>query len=236
PQARVRDPRGYLSNGVAPLPAEEGRGRGSGGCTATRRSPLGPHPALAPARGAQGSADRWPANALPLCPTKRGPGKHRSAVLLFLDELRAGQPVDVVLVADALAVVGGDRARQSDEFRTEVLRGFLRAQRVLHVPHALVDVAQLQLQRVQLRRAGAGLLPQRQQALQLAHDVGALARIVDALGLDLQDRDLVDELPDRDGDHDGVHAASAGGGAASLPEGRDGPRVTAPKKPASTAS
>ena len=100
-------------------------------------------------------------------------------------------------------------AGQPDETLVEVLRFFAVAQGILHVPHEFVDRLQFGAQRFQLHIRFEHLQPQRHQAIQLDTNVRQLRRVGDALGLDLQDGQLVDQLTHGNGRED-VTAGDAG--------------------------
>src|SRR5581483_8938394 len=88
-----------------------------------------------------------------------------------------------------------DGASQFDEGRSEIALPLAVTNRILDVPELLVDPLELSVERgkaVHLGRAG------REQELEFAMDILELRRIRNAFGLDLKDRDLVDELPHGD--------------------------------------
>ena len=122
------------------------------------------------------------------------------------DPGRAGQLVDVVFHRHPLAIGLVDATRQLDEGIVEGLRGLALAQGILDVPPPQVDRLELLLELMQLRCPLYLGGQQRLQAFQLGTHIGQLAGIVDALGLDLQDGDLVDEFANRNRGKDGIHA------------------------------
>jgi len=78
------------------------------------------------------------------------------------------------------------------------------AQAVLNLPHALVDCAQIALEVFQPGVRGQQRRGHGHQSCELAHYIRALGRILDPLGLDLQDADLVDQFTHGDRRLDGI--------------------------------
>src|SRR5262249_34523388 len=110
---------------------------------------------------------------------------------LLLDQARPRCNVDRLLDAGALVVKPIDRARELDERRTEI------AARVA-VADGVLDLPQLRVHPLELggepRKLGDVAEADGTQRRKLARDVLELTRIRDALGLDLEDGDLVDQL------------------------------------------
>ena len=125
--------------------------------------------------------------------TQSGTGSVVGVVLLF-DELRAQQLVDLALGGGAAVVRAVDRTCEFDEALAEVAVPLAVADVVLDLPEQLVDPAEFRCELVEFRRRVERLLAGRTQAPQLAVDVRELVRVADPLGLDLEDRDLVDQL------------------------------------------
>ena len=120
-----------------------------------------------------------------------------SLVALLFEDLGAQRHVQLALDRGAAVVRHVDRARELDELRVERLRGFLHADAVLDVPQRFVHLLELRHERAHVaRRQGRGA-PRLAQQRQLAPDVRELRRVAHALGLDLEDRELVEELAGR---------------------------------------
>src|SRR5699024_8178391 len=113
---------------------------------------------------------------------------------LFLDQRRAELEVDRALDRGALVVAHVHRTRQFDEPVVERLVLFLEADAVLDVPQGLVDLLEFGALGGNVGLRCRMSAPRRLQRLQLAPHIGPLGFVMDALGLDLQDRDLVDQL------------------------------------------
>src|SRR6185369_12168349 len=101
--------------------------------------------------------------------------------------------VDGALEGGAAVVRPVDRASELDEARPEVLTPLTEAKLVLDVPQLLVHLPQLRRQSRQLRRLSQA--PARLgQRLQLGADVPELGGVADALALDLQDGQPVEQV------------------------------------------
>ena len=132
-------------------------------------------------------------------------GKSRGAVgrmHLLLDDLRAEQHVDLAFDRCPPVVEDVDVAGELDELGVEALFRLVLALGVLDVPEELVHRLQVRLQPdVGLAPAEhrVGDLPQR---LQFTDDVRRSRRVGNAVALDLQDGDLVDQFSGGHGDED----------------------------------
>ena len=110
--------------------------------------------------------------------------------------------VDGLLDARALIVLDVDAARQLHERIVESLRLLFQADVVFDVPQALIDRLQLGTQRGDVQCRGRVRRPGAVQRVQLIAHIGQLGRIAHALGLDLQDGDLVQQFTEGHGDED----------------------------------
>src|SRR5262245_24396812 len=132
--------------------------------------------------------------------TARGGGAQLvRRVGFFLDELGAGELVDLALGRRAPVIGSVDAARELDKRWPEIAPPFAVADVVLDPPQRLVDRAQLGFERCQRWRGGKRRLEHAGQRVELAADIGELAGIPDLLGLDLENRNLVDRFADRYG-------------------------------------
>src|SRR5690606_15489669 len=111
----------------------------------------------------------------------------------------------------ALVVLDVHAACQGDELVVEGLRLLLDADVVLDHPQPLVDRLEPRTQFDDVARRGRMRHPGLLQRRQLGADIGQLGRVGHALGLDLQDRDLVEQFAVGDWNEDLGHAASGRG-------------------------
>src|SRR5690606_12105134 len=125
---------------------------------------------------------------------------------LFLDQRGAELAVDIALDRGALVVAHVDRAREFHETGVECLFLLLDADAVLDVPQRLVHRTQPCALVGDVDARGRVRRPGRVEHFQLGAHIGELGRIADALGLDLEDGDLVDQLAEGNGCGYGAHA------------------------------
>src|SRR5215471_4135849 len=117
-----------------------------------------------------------------------------------------------------------DTARQLDEALAEILARLELADFVLNLPKGRVYDPQLAREAVDLVSVEARLGLDAAQQIELPGNIGSLGAVGDAVVLDLEDGDLVDQLADRDRGIDPKRRTMAGrnrvgwsGGAAGRP-------------------
>ena len=128
----------------------------------------------------------------------------RAVVLVRLLFHVAGtqRKVDGLFDARALIVLDVDATRQLHERVIEGLRLLFQTNVVLDIPEPLIDRLQFGTQGRDVLRRGRMRCPGAVQRVQLIAHIGQLCRIAHALGLDLQDGDLVQQLTEGHGDED----------------------------------
>src|SRR5574337_357817 len=127
----------------------------------------------------------------------------------FLDETGTGKLADGALDGRAPVVPEIDGPREPDEIRPEILPALAVPELVLHLPELAIHLPEFRRQLPQTVRRRDLPVSDRAQVLEFLPDMNQPGRVADLIGLDLQDRDLVDQLPRGNFDHD-VHALISG--------------------------
>lgn len=126
---------------------------------------------------------------------------------LFFLKGRAQQIVNLALDQEALIIGDVDGAGEADEFIAEVLIAFAEADVIFNDPEGFVDVFELGLKGAQalvfIRRQMRGYYVF--QRLQFSANVGEFGFIMDALVLDGEDGDFINQFAPRNGSEDILH-------------------------------
>src|ERR1700727_17906 len=116
---------------------------------------------------------------------------------VLLEQGGARERVDGAFDRRARIVFAIHRSRERDEARPEVSSALAGAKRVFDRPQALVHSSELIDHEIDWRFTRAVLAGEPLEQVQFATHIGELVRFADSLGLDPQDRDLVDQFAER---------------------------------------
>src|SRR6056297_921087 len=124
-------------------------------------------------------------------------------VALFFENRRAQRFVDAALEGRALVVCPVDASCKFDEAVTEVAFALAVADFVFNIPEFFVEGFQFRPHAGYFGAFGGFSVPKAGEHVEFTLHVGALVRVVDALELDIQNRNLVQQLAWRNGYGDG---------------------------------
>ncbi len=117
--------------------------------------------------------------------------------MFFFDDCRSDKRVDVSFESGALVVFLIDASCESDKVRSEIAHPFALSDSVFDLPEGAVCALQFRRQSIEaVPRDIAAPLQVAQQG-QFAPDIEKFSRVRDALRLDFQNGEFVDQFSDR---------------------------------------